>query len=144
MLLDSIDKSIPVYLITISAHQKSAYITSDEIVQVLQWLAVCGVEFIEYHYENHGVYSQLHLHGIAIFKGVYSLLTSYGDKKVWGKSFRIHFKRIRGTLVHVFDYIRKQDECAVIAENMFKNKFWDADIQAFQLLKEDGNLLCVA
>ncbi len=119
------------YLLTISCQQKNIKVNKSDIDQVVDWLRQCGVTFQGIHYENHGLYSQLHIHAVVNYSGRYSLLSKYGDEKLW-MSFRIHFSLIRGPLDRVLQYLNKQDTLSVLSWNKFKDVYFNQDTQKFE------------
>ncbi len=122
-----------IYLLTISCQQKDKYITKEILDDIIVHLEQCGVKFTKklMAYENHGCYSQLHLHAIVEYDGYYKPLTKYGDEKLW-LSFRIQFTFIPPKDMNNFiSYIHKQDTKAVLVENYYKNKYFNQSTQLF-------------
>ncbi len=105
MMTDSIHKYS--YLLTISCQQKKEYVSREDLDRIINWLQQCGVIFQEYCYENHGLYGQLHVHAIVIYKGKYSKLTKWGDTDYLDTTFRIHWKKINSRLTKIREYMHK-------------------------------------
>ena len=91
------------YLITVCKPQKKEYVSTSELKQVLAHLHYNGIECIYGKWERHGMYKQLHYHGIVTIPSstIYSKYT-----RVLG--FRVHFSRIKkNTDMIVMKYIDK-------------------------------------
>ncbi len=77
------------YLITIRKPQKKDYVSQDEIREVLVHLHNNNIYLIDGTEEYHGMYKQLHYHGIIkVPKSFsYSKFTKVGDMRINYKSF---------------------------------------------------------
>lgn len=120
------------YLVTISCQQKTAWVSYQDIYIVRKHLEACGVKIEKGNYENHGLYGQLHWHGLVVFHGKYSPLTKWGELD-HGKTFRIDFKRIRrGTIFKLLAYISKQQYEDAPTLNMFKKFYYNQDSNQYE------------
>ncbi len=125
------------YLLTITCQQKSVHVTKQDLEHIIAHLIACGVRFKRIHYENHGLYAQLHVHTIVQYAGRYSKLTKYGDQKE-DKSFQIHWSRIGDDMTHLNQYLAKQDEPQVLVANWFRTHYFNQDTQRFQYVLPGG------
>ncbi len=88
------------YLLTICKYRVLEEVTETDLYVIIDYLKNLNISFREGAMESHGMYSQLHWHGIVDFSGSYSLLTSH-------KGFRIYWKLIYGNIDLVKTYIYK-------------------------------------
>lgn len=98
------------YMITIVCQQKKAYVSQDDIEEVLDWLAVdADCLHVDGAYELDPKYKQLHYHGIvkAPRQFRWAPWTQYGCVSVMEKTFRIWWKPISGGASMVQAYIHK-------------------------------------
>lgn len=111
------------YLLTISCQQKNVYLEPGHINDILSWLKGEGVKILKGEFEISGIYSQLHWHGIAQFKGRWKPLTQFGEKGTTQYTFRIQWRSIRN-LEDAIAYVvkDKQDGCAIL-RNKYHNEY---------------------
>ncbi len=112
------------YLFSIHKHRVLEYVSSDDLISILNTLRAKlprSTFIMDYAMEAHGLYIQLHLHGIirSIKRINYTKLTSI-------RGFRIHWNRFQqsdrdkvASYIHknAHDYYR-QDQ--ILAENYYR------------------------
>ncbi len=119
------------YLVTISCNQKRQHVTKEQLSDIVEWLKRCSVTVTKVVYEAHGLYRQLHIHAIVLYKGRYTLLTKYGCRQSTGRDYQIHWRRIT-SLEGVDTYLHKQYEPHVLSRNHYHNHYFNQDTQKLQ------------
>ncbi len=104
-------------MITTNHFIKTKYVTATALDSLRAYLESKHIKFIDYVYEMHGMYRQLHMHAIVQYNGLYKPLTKFAN-------FKLHWARIDdldGATNYIHKYVYNKDtQQQTINENHYK------------------------
>jgi len=112
------------YLVTICKAQKKGYVDESELRAVMEFLKEKKVYVIDYSFEVHGMYRQLHVHLVVKYYGRWKDLLNF-------QGFRIYWSQVYD-IVNALNYLNKLAYCRLKQEEILtENKY-----QVYRFLKE--------